>query len=124
MPNISLNGAQETEDTLTLRCRVRLRSLTSVPIPRDAQNCHQSCPEMFCLFVWPSPLFRILQGDNRWFVDNSKLRSTSPVLPYHLRAAFVIEKAWPMCSRPFMYGYGKVTRNLPPSCSVDGSGSA
>ena len=30
-------------------------------------------------------------------------------------SAFVIEKAWPMCSRPFMYGYGKVTRNLPPS---------
>ena len=25
------------------------------------------------------------------------------------------EKAWPRCSRPFMYGYGKVTRYLPPS---------
>ena len=35
-------------------------------------------------------------------------------------SAFVIEKAWPMCSRPFMYGYGKVTRNLPPSCTAGG----
>ena len=39
-------------------------------------------------------------------------------------SAFESEKAWPRWSLPFMYGYGKVTRNLPPSQLPSGASTS
>ena len=48
----------------------------------------------------------------QWKPKGNKTFFPSMRLKCAAKIAFVKEKAWPMCSRPFMYGYGKVHMNF------------
>ena len=58
-----------------------------------------------------------------------KANGKSAFLPWRrwkatANSALLSEKPCPMCSRPFMYGYGNVTRYLPPSHAPSGASTS